>query len=68
MAVYKRAGSKYWHIRFQWKGRRINKRTYATSRHSAHQIEAGLRAMLSRGESIAPVITFPLPEEMCRRP
>jgi hypothetical protein len=68
MAVYKREGEKYWRVRFQWKGESVNRRTYATTRHAAHQIEAGLRAMISRGESLAPAVTFPLSEEMCRKP
>lgn len=68
MAVYKREGSKYWRVRFQLQGKSVNRRTHATTRHAARQIEAALCAQLLRGESLAPAVTFPLSEETCRRP
>jgi hypothetical protein len=68
MAVYKRAGSKHWYIRFSWRGKLIRESTHSTNKRHAERIEAGLRARFSRGESRTPATTFPLPEEMCRRP
>jgi len=68
MAVYKRAGSKHWYIRFSWRGEQIHESTRTSSKRHAERIEAGLRARLERGESRTPVTPFPLPEEMCRRP
>jgi len=68
MAVYRRAGSKHWYIRFSWHGEQIHESSRSTSKRHAERLEAGLRARLARGESRAPAMTFPLPEAICRRP
>ena len=68
MAVYKRAGSKHWYIRFSWNGEQIRESTRTADKRHAERIEAALRARLARGETRAPVTPFPLPEELCRQP
>lgn len=68
MTIYRRARSKYWYIRFSRRGQQIHESTRSTSGRQAQQIEEGRRAMLARGETRTSLVTFPLTEELIRRP
>ena len=58
MAVYKREGEKYWRVRFQWKGESVNRRTYATTRHAAHQIPGSGRYVPAFGRNVSQAVSL----------
>ncbi len=50
MAVYKRAGSKYWWYKFIWNGERIQKSAKTANKRTAEKIEAAHKTRLAKGE------------------
>jgi integrase len=50
MSVYKQPKSKYYSLRFRWRGKEIRKSTKVTNKRAAEQIEAATRTALAKGE------------------